>query len=156
MAKRGSMNKDQAFAAMYRFFLERAWPTPNVVDCSRFVMQEAAEVDSALMKAGYQSSDHARNNPLDIGQARTAIKHEIGQVYGMVVTLANLLDFDLTKLLEGFLIDTFVKRADKVDMDMVGYATDAWLVYNKTGDAETLIATLDEWKEKHEDHNNAD
>ena len=150
------MTRDQALVAKYRFFLERTWPTPNVVDCSRFIGQEVGELDSALMKAGYQSSDHARNNPLDIGKARAAIKHEIGQAYGMLCTLANLLDIDLSDMLDGFMIDTFMKHAENVDMDMVNHAMDAWRRYKKTGNPDAMVDTLSEWRNEHEDHDRVD
>ncbi len=105
------MNKFQSTVALYRQHLDTCdWKTPGVVDCSRFVMQEAAETDSALMKAGYQNTDHARNHPVSSGDAMKQVEEEIGQAYVMLCTLANLLSIDLDKTGKRFLEKMYMKH----------------------------------------------
>lgn len=127
------MNYDQAMVAIYRYYLNTGdWKTPSITDCSRFIMQEAAETDSALMKAGYQSTDHARNNPTSCNDAVEQVEKEIGQAFVMLCTLANLLSINLTDASLGFLNDMHRKHIATFDDDAFRIASTCMFELRKT------------------------
>ena len=141
------MNYDQAMVAIYRYYLDTGdWKTPSITDCSRFVMQEAAETDSALMKAGYQAADHSRNNSTSCSEAMEQVEKEIGQAFVMLCTLGNLLGINLTDAGLGFLNAMHMKHSMSVDSDAFRIASECMYDLGKTkrvGYVMGLLATLD-------------
>lgn len=89
-----SLSMDQEIVKVFRRVLEPAWPTPQTIDSIRFVFQELGELDSILMRQGYQLRLHQRNHddPYDLDHA---MRLELGQAYMMLLTLANNLGVNL-------------------------------------------------------------
>lgn len=96
------MSDTQMMVRMARHVLEDVWRTPSAIDASRFVGQEAGEVDSALMKLGYQDGRYARSNPVEVGTdaAWRDVELEMGQCLMMLATLSNEVGINLDKALE--------------------------------------------------------
>jgi NTP pyrophosphatase (non-canonical NTP hydrolase) len=78
----------------FRKEYEDAWPTPPVMDCWNYIVQEIAEVGDWLMRNGYgQRNDYFRMHSR-FGDTK-ALVEELGDVLVMVCTLATLLDIDV-------------------------------------------------------------
>ncbi len=122
------MLKSQIAVELYRSYLDKSgWLTPTVDDCSRFIMQEAGELDSALMKAGFQSRGYARNTPAN-ADARDAIIEELGDVAMMLVTMANLLGVNLYDAMYARLERQHYKRVKELDSDSLKNARSGFQV----------------------------
>lgn len=146
------MNKFQCLVALYRYYLNTGdWKTPSVIDCIRFTIQELTETDSALMKAGWQSGDHVRNNPLSKDDAMEQVRVEIGQAFVMLCTLANLLEIDLSEAGEQFLFDMHIKHAASASNEHFRIADEARWTLESTGDPGLAMAHLETLIHAHEE-----
>lgn len=89
---------NQAMNDMIRFralMAQVGWHWPSVQDCQRFINQEQGELDSALMKAGYQAGTYRRHTtPEDDAEARKQVVIEMGQLIIMILTQCHLLHID--------------------------------------------------------------
>lgn len=92
------MNRDQELVRLLREYLEELgiWPSPPVMDCWAFLVTEVSEIGDALLRLGYgERSDYVRSNPKE-----SDLQAELCDTYFMLLSLANLLDCDLSKGLE--------------------------------------------------------
>jgi NTP pyrophosphatase (non-canonical NTP hydrolase) len=94
----GRMNDDQRLVRHVRERTGHKWRQPSVVDCERFILQELGELSDALMRAGYADENYARNHQR-AGTVDERVRHELGDVIMMVVSLCNLLELDASELL---------------------------------------------------------
>ena len=91
------MNTDQGVVKAVRREIGHKWRRPSIIDCCRFIGQEHSELDDALMRAGHSDAEYARNHQR--GDPDEMVRHELGDLYMMVLTMANLLEVDLSELL---------------------------------------------------------
>lgn len=148
-----TMNKDQVMVKLYRYYLDSVWKTPSVVSTSRFLMQEVGELDSSLMKLGYQDADHERNHPpSNLFQAQSNMLMEIGQCYVMLCTLANLLQVDLTGAASGFLQSVHIKFMQSYDADKLTIARDAFEILRETGSTDAALDYIKTQEKGETDH----
>jgi len=79
--------------------LGEKYPLPSVMDAWVFLVTEVGEVASDLMRLGFGGrEDYARSHEKDVSQEE--LLAEIGQVYQMLIVLANNLKADLSEYLE--------------------------------------------------------
>ncbi len=103
-------NALQRMVAEFRREAESVFPTPSPRDSMAFVLEEATEVQRALMKSGYADGQYLRGNtePPDL-------EGEIGDLVFMVATLATQLEVDLTLALQ----KTLSKLYNRVEVERV-------------------------------------
>jgi len=89
------MTEDQLIVKWLRKDLEGHWPHPGPLDTWVFLVTEIGEVGDAMLRLGYGELEYLRNSQKD-----PDIKHELGDVYLMLCTLANHFDIDLSEALE--------------------------------------------------------
>lgn len=89
------MTKDQYEVAQLREDLEGHWPHPGPLDTWVFLVTEIGEVGDAMLRLGYGELEYLRNN-----QKNPDIQHELGDVYLMLITLANHFDINLSCALQ--------------------------------------------------------
>jgi len=137
------MLRHQLSVMIARSYLESAgWVEPNVVDCERYLSQEVGELSSALMKAGYQSREYRRNNPLDQEEARERVEAEIGDVALMLLSLANLLNIDLEAALNARLRHFHLKFIKQFDPDKLAAAHEAYYALDEATAMRQTIADV--------------
>jgi len=102
----------QEKVAEFRSSYESEWYTPPTFDTWAYLMTEAAEVGDALLRLGYGLMKRSvRTN-----EVQPDLSMEIGDLYMMLCTLANLLCIDLDLALEQALAkveDTIMRRREE-------------------------------------------
>jgi len=89
---------DQKIVSAFRDEVSSLWSNVDAVDCVRFVGQELFELDTVLMRLGYQSAEYARN-ARDPENLESAKRLELGQLYMMVLSLGTVLGCNLSDCL---------------------------------------------------------
>lgn len=107
------MTDDQKrVAELYDELGEREYPMPGVMDAWAFLVQEVGEVGSDLMRWGFgHRGVYARTHERDASMEE--LRTEIGQVYQMLIVLANALHVDLSEHLEMVLARLYEKHGTK-------------------------------------------
>jgi len=107
------LNSDQLKVSAFRDMVKALWRHVGVVYCVRFVGQELFELDSLLMRLGYQGDQYSRNSQ-DPGDLEAAMRLELGQLYMMVLSLGTVLECNLSDCLAEALEHQESKCLDKL------------------------------------------